>query len=122
MRLLGWIRKCIVSCLKICHFNSNTCGSVIINKVSTTRDGALKIEIITRELPAEEKLKILDASYKEEVSLGIGKIEEDNGKSPSVRMRGVIYRIFENTDKSKTFEQFYREYMEKIIDMLKEKI
>lgn len=43
-------------------------------------------------------------------------------KHPSQRMRAVLFRLWEQTDQKKTFEEFYREKMEQLIEMLKEKI
>jgi hypothetical protein len=49
-------------------------------------------------------------------------IEEDNGKSPAVRMRAVIYRLFEQNGKQGEFEIYYRSKMGSLIDLLKEKL
>lgn len=44
-------------------------------------------------------------------------------KRPSVRLRGVLYRIWDlNTDRSEPFEQFYQRSVEKIIDKLKDQL
>jgi hypothetical protein len=49
-------------------------------------------------------------------------IEEDGGKSPAVRQRGVLYRIWEQGGKHGEFELAYRTEMEKILDKLKERL
>lgn len=96
--------------------------NIMVNRVSTLKDKSLKIEIVTREMSPEAKMQVLAASYGDEVDIGIKAIEEDNGKSPSVRMRAVLYRIWEQRGSAGTFEAYYREQAEKIINMLKEKL
>lgn len=52
-------------------------------------------------------------------------LEEDEKKTPSQRLRAVIYRIWEGAHNSKktkkVFTEFYRDFMEKTIMDLKEK-
>ena len=43
------------------------------------------------------------------------------GKSKSQRLRGVMFRIWEQTDKSIDFNQYYDKWMENIIQTLKNK-
>lgn len=49
-------------------------------------------------------------------------IEEDGGKSPAQRMRGVLYRLWEQKGGQGDFETWYRVRMSAIIDQLKEKL
>jgi hypothetical protein len=98
-------------------------SNVQIGKVTTLRDRTIKAELLFQEIPTEQKAALFDLSWKEELNtLKLDVIEEDNGKSPSVRMRGVLFRMWENTAREKTFEEFYRSNMEKLINILKEKI
>jgi hypothetical protein len=52
-------------------------------------------------------------------------LDEGEKKSPSQRLRAVIYKIWEPAHKAKktkkVFTEFYRDFMEKIIQDLKEK-
>jgi hypothetical protein len=52
-------------------------------------------------------------------------LDEDEKRTPSQRLRAVIYRIWEPAHKAKktkkVFTEFYRDFMEKIIQDLKEK-
>ncbi len=44
-------------------------------------------------------------------------------KRPSVRLRGVLYRIWDlNTDRSEPFDTFYQRQVERIIDKLKDQL
>lgn len=45
-----------------------------------------------------------------------------NEKTPSTRMRSVLYRIWEQDPQGKEFRDYYRDQMEKIIEYLKGKI
>lgn len=53
-------------------------------------------------------------------------IQLDTGeKSPSQRLRGVLYRLWEQSKsraQGQTFELFYRSYMERLIESIKEKL
>ena len=46
----------------------------------------------------------------------------EEGRTPSQRLRGVIYRLWEQSGPKDDFEGFYRRTMEKIINQLKEKL
>ena len=48
---------------------------------------------------------------------------QDDRKTPSQRLRGVLYRVFETTGKPKgEFNQWYLNEMERIIDHYKDKL
>jgi hypothetical protein len=48
---------------------------------------------------------------------------DDPGKTPSKRLRGVLYRNFERDNEGyKTFEDYYRSHMERIIVHFKGKL
>lgn len=49
-------------------------------------------------------------------------IEEDAGRSPAQRMRGVLYRLWEQKGKEGDFETYYRAKVEAIVNQLKEKL
>lgn len=55
--------------------------------------------------------------------LNLPEIKTDSTKTPSQRLRGVLFRLWEQ-DKNgyDTFETYYINYMEKIIEKLKEKL
>lgn len=104
-----------------------------ITKVETTADRGLRIKLVTPELPAEDMstlfnlgeaqvyTAIADLPHKElKVPDDVPEIKGE--KSPSQRLKAVLYRLWEATDRKKTSDQFYRDYMEKLIESLKAKL
>lgn len=110
-----------------------------IQKIETTADRCLKIKLSTQELPAEAKAQLFDLQDKyifvafKEAEKGdiledeldipeVDKIEKD-AKTPSQRLRNVIYIFFLQQNKGKEdFDTFYRRNMEKIIDRIKNEL
>jgi microsomal dipeptidase-like Zn-dependent dipeptidase len=68
-------------------------------------------------LPEERPIDALDVA-------GLPPIqwEEEGSKSPAQRMRAVIYRLWEQGGKVGDFNEVYKSRMEKLIDLLKEKL
>src|SRR3990167_10945757 len=106
-----------------------------ISKITTMSDHSLRLSIDTQEIISpEENAKIFGLYNKlmwfavseapvNPESIEIPDIKLDRGeKSPSERMRGVLYILWEQSKNTLTFEQFYREQMSRITDKLKEKI
>jgi hypothetical protein len=106
-----------------------------IQSVRTLVDGGNKLDIITRELSPEEMTELFKLKGKEgwclfkENAINIEEVKDlpdvklDKGeKSKSQRLKAVLYRLWENTNRSKTSEEFYNEYMEKLIISIKEKL
>lgn len=106
-----------------------------ITKITTMRDKTVRVQVDCQEIPAEymaelfglndqlgwfffheKPIKEIDTENLPDIKL------ESWEKPPSQRMRAVLFRLWEQTDKKKTFEEFYREKMEQLIEMLKEKI
>jgi hypothetical protein len=48
--------------------------------------------------------------------------DAEENKRPSQRIRNVLYRLWEQGGKQGTFESYYRERMEQLIDLLKKKL
>ena len=96
-----------------------------VTKVSTLKDRSIKIEIVTRELPPKEMAELFFAVNNEMTSI---EIPEDTGdiKSPSARLRAVLYKVWEtNSDKKEkfsTFTLYYNHILEQIIEKYKEYI
>ena len=106
-----------------------------VHKVSTLVDGGLKVEIMTRELQPEQMTAVFEQKGSEgwflfkENSIKPEEIKdlpdvrvEKTDKSPSERLRAVLYRLWETTSKTKTADQFYKEYIDKTIEAIKEKL
>ena len=107
----------------------------VISKVTTMHDTTLRVTVDTQELSAEDKALLMgfhnkpgwflfkEAELKEEDVKDLPDIQiEPNEKHPSIRLRAVLYRLWERTDKKQDFEVFYRAKMERIIDWVKTKL
>lgn len=106
-----------------------------INPPTLRKDGSAKITLDTRELNAEEIFTIMSLRHKEgwlcfapnedEIEIPEGNAEVDE-KSPSQRLRSVLFVLYkQETGKGKFvgfFNTFYIERMEKLIQLLKDKI
>lgn len=108
-------------------------GAVIPhNGLKTMADRGVRVMIDTMELKPEDLARLFSfkgsagvfAWYPAEVD--VNKIEVPDIKpdfqdevSPSKRMRSVLYRLWEQGGASGTFEAYYRQKMEQLIDKLK---
>jgi hypothetical protein len=98
-----------------------------------TKDGGMRLRIETQELTDEEKLTVLKFNNKfgyflfKENDIQDSDIPQGNadmkGKSPSQRLRAVMYLIFkESGGKAEDFADYYNTEYEKIITHFKSKI
>lgn len=105
---------------------------VHISRLSSRVDGSIGITLATPELTPQERalffelhnvncnmvLEPLDTPDVPEV-----KIDRDvESKTPSERMRGVLYRIWEQEGMKGDFKDYYSGRMELLIEKLKEKL
>lgn len=108
-----------------------------IEKVESRRDNTWKLIVGTQELAPEDEAVLVALKGKEghfvfavqdvirESDIPTEKLEFKNEKSPSQRLRAVLYRLWEadlRPTKEIDFELFYRSRMERIIEQLKEKL
>ncbi len=119
-----------------------------IDKVSTLADGSLRIFIGTPELSSETMVNLFSLIKRPGyVLISTNHINQDqidavekatannefNEKTPSQRMRGVLYKLWEKTQPKSIngdtgqmeyvdFELFYKRQMNKIIDHFKTKL
>jgi hypothetical protein len=105
-----------------------------ITGISTKADRSLSIRLTTdREMSAEEAVLLM--SYVQQSGWFLFRANEftdedvpagdarDSRKTPSQRLRGVLYRVFELTGKTKgEFDSWYVGEMERIIDHYKAKL
>lgn len=84
-----------------------------------------------KDLTNEEKIVLLNSHNKtgylafsedEIQESDIPKHDTDCGKTPSQRLRGVLFKLWQQTDGVSDFEVYYRQRMEKLINMVKEKL
>lgn len=95
----------------------------IVDKVTTMKDDSVKITLITRALTPQQMAELFFSVNKEILTIDIEE-EAKEWKSPSQRLRAVLYRLWEQSDKTTypEFEVYYRAKIERIIESLKEKL
>tara|TARA_R100000329_G_scaffold10892_1_gene12113 strand:- start:1030 stop:1395 length:366 start_codon:yes stop_codon:yes gene_type:complete len=106
-----------------------------VAKVSTLADGSLSINIHTQELQDEVMMKLFNLRKKPGMVLissdSIGQKEVDlveeytsdfdigKGKTPSQRLRSVLYVVWEQGDQKYDFPIWYESQMDRIINKYK---
>ena len=106
-----------------------------IDGVRTLKDGGLRMTVDTNELSTEEMAEVFTLKEKfvwlaiaetdiKEDELNVPEVmtEFKNEKTPSQRLRNVIYVYWEQNKPTKTFDEFYRQKMEQIISFIKDKL
>lgn len=106
-----------------------------LTKVSSRSDRSYKMEFSTRELSGSEAAALLGQLMQEgwllyspnddvtEADIPDEKADSMTGsKTQAQRLRGVIYRPWEQNGKKGNSEEYYRSVMESLIDQLKEKL
>lgn len=105
----------------------------LITSLATKVDGSIKINIETRELSGADAAKLFElrgaeawvliaphAFTEEDVKLPNERPDPAVGtKTPSQRLRGVLYRLWQQQGGGVDFESFYRIKLETIIDQIK---
>jgi hypothetical protein len=111
--------------------------AVVLENYRPRKDGSVSLSFSTQELTSDkvmqihamlnsygaihfkagEKLNEEDIALIDGVDLDLG-----NGKSQSQRLRGVLYRLWEQSGKVGEFKDFYRVHTEKIIEHYKTKL
>lgn len=97
--------------------------SAILDKITTMKDGSLKITIVTQELPPQEMAKLFMNINQEITNVKLPK-DSSQPKSKSERLRNVIYMLWkqEYTGKYPDSNLFYESYMNEIIEKIKDKL
>ena len=110
-----------------------------IKKVETTSDKGLKLQVYTQELAPEDITNLLSLRDKlgyfifkltnidEEDLVELPKIKPEfkHERTPAERLRAVVYIWWSQRGEEKKgvlFDDFYKEYMERLINQIKEKI
>jgi hypothetical protein len=110
-------------------------GSVIEN-ISTRQDGSFKIVIGTQEIDKSQVSDLFEMRNKfckvlfsssnitdlEAVTVDSESLVGTKKKSPSQRLRAVLYRLWEASGYQVDFDGFYQAEMERIIEGVKEKL
>jgi len=109
---------------------------VLVSSLATKVDGSIKISLETRELNPQDSATLFELRggeawaiispseiKDEDVKLPTEKADPAVGtKTPSQRLRAVLYRLWEQNPKGVDFESYYRVQMEQIIEKLKERL
>lgn len=107
---------------------------VQVTSLATKVDGSIKITLETREFSAadsallfelrgQEAWAVIAPSEVKEVNVPGEKPDPALGtKTPSQRLRAVIYRYWEQQGKGGDFETYYRNTLEKYINQVKDKL
>lgn len=106
-----------------------------ISKVLTMSDKTIRLNIDCQEMPPEEEAKIFelrgklgwflfaDQLMKVEDVKDLPEIKVEKGqKTPSERLRSVIFVFWEQNGAKGDFDSFYRGQIEKIINRIKEEL
>lgn len=106
----------------------------ILRDRGSLADGTRRIQLDCQEATPESLLEILKLNGKigwfvfsetkiQEKDVPDVPVEFKGDKSPSQRLRSVLYKYWElNTGRKQTFEEFYRIQMEKIIEKIKDSL
>jgi hypothetical protein len=109
---------------------------VVLDVLRTLSDGSIKITFATREMRTEDAAEILSyrntegwllfkpAPFEERDIADIPESVPEFAaeKTPSQRLRNVLFRLWEYRGKPDNFEAWRKEQMEKIISAYKEKL
>lgn len=111
--------------------------SAQIDKISSRKDRTLSVLLNTQEMSPEETAQLFDfqglqiwvafaetALTYNDITVPDVMISNDDTKSPSERLRAVMYIYYKQNEKklNKPFDTFYRETMEKYIESIKDKL
>jgi len=107
-----------------------------VEAINSRVDGSWSLKIGTQELSEEQAAILLKLNRKlgfflfkaspleeaDVIDIPESKPEFKGDKTPSQRLRGVLYVLWEQTKPTKTFDEFYRGKMESVIEWVKEKL
>lgn len=105
---------------------------VILSSAATRSDGSLSLKFSTPELEASEKtafFELLNLNLKLLLQPADGvpvELKEVKGqfdrKTPSARLRAVLFVFWKQADGTGDFEDFYRKRIDDMIEMFKKKL
>lgn len=102
--------------------------------ISMLKDGGMSLRFGTQEATPEQKLVIMNyyqqfgwllfaAQEQDESRLKLEAIRKDTGgKSPSQRLRAVLFVLYTKEAPSIPFEQYYEQKVERFINLVKQNL
>ena len=91
-------------------------SNIEVRKISTLVDGSISIQIVTQELSPEAMTEIFNMK-KSGFSAEWVELEQRQGKTPSERLRAVIFLLWKYRDEwYKDFNLYYHYVMNEIIE------
>ena len=109
--------------------------AAIIDKIETLSDKSLKLKIVTSKEMEEVDKTILFSFHLKDIWLAlkeqpvnaedikVKKETVDRGeKTPSQRLRAVLFVLWEQSKKTGDFDTFYKQKLEQFIDRVKENL
>lgn len=126
-----WVRKGKGRFISIQLFMIQTPS--IIHKIGTLVDGSIRITLDTPELTPDSMTQLFELRNKSgwflfspnkinSDALSLPDVRTDSAKTPGQRLRGVLFLIWQSLHSKDTFETFYIQEMERIIEMQKERL
>lgn len=107
------------------------------NGLRSMSDGGWRITVDTQELSEVKAAELMQFKgtfgkfvfaapeakiTADDIELPDEAVEYKGEKTKSQRLRNVLYRLWEQTNQEKTFEEYYAIQMEKLIERLKERL
>ena len=106
--------------------------NIILTGIRAKVDGSLGLSVSTPELTPEEKAEFMRLQGVNVIALFTPlddiaapkyKVDKEiETKTPSNRLRNTLYVLWEQEGSKGDFDEFYKRYMEKFIDLIKEKL
>lgn len=109
--------------------------NTIIDKITTLKDQSLKITLESQELQPEEMAALFELRNKyvytaldeapinpDDLDIKEPMKEFKTDKTPSQRLRAVLYRYWEQNKPTEDFDSYYKRKMEEIINYIKDKL
>lgn len=115
----------------------NSVFSATIEGVATRRDQTLKVTLGTQELDPQSEVELMqlrksglvkvlissdEITEQQKEAVSSVELEAPKGKSPSQRLRAVIYRVWEQRQIRDPFNEYYADKMEAMIIHFKNKL
>ncbi len=105
-----------------------------VSKVTTMADSCIRLFVDCQEMCPEDRAELMGlynqlgvfvfsiSNITEEDIKDLPEVSKRDGKTKSQRLRGSIFRLWERSTSGKDFDKFYDDYMERLIEKIKEQL